>query len=231
MKLIFKDVKLFTLLYFLVFIIDTFIKNSQFRFPFRYISKTFLILILLLFYIVNQKEKSVFNYRLVLLALFSFIIGDLVLVGENTTKSFAIGGVFFGIAKAFYIVRFRNKKDFYIKNLLPFLLFCFIYMSLMMNFIYSKLGLYFIPTLIYLFVVLLLGQIAYLRKNEVNNLSYYLVLIGVLFSMASDSIAFLKSFYDPSFFYHKYTIMLFYSLSQYLIVLGILKENNTPVTS
>ena len=115
MKLIFKDVKLFTLLYFLVFIIDTFIKNSQFRFPFRYISKTLLILILLLFYIVNQKEKSVFNYRLVILALFSFIIGDLVLVGENTTKSFAIGGVFFGIAKAFYIVRFRNKKDFYIK--------------------------------------------------------------------------------------------------------------------
>ena len=100
-----------------------------------------------------------------------------------------------------------------------------------MNFIYSKLGLYFIPTLIYLFVVLLLGQIAYLRKNEVNNLSYYLVLIGVLFSMLSDSIAFLKSFYDSSFFYHKYTIMLFYSLSQYLIVLGILKENNTLVTS
>ena len=71
---------------------------------------------------------------------------------------------------------------------------------------------------------MLLMQFAYLRKGEVNGLSFWLVILGVFFSMIADSINVLKTFYDPLFAYNKITVMFFYCLSQYMIIMGVLKE-------
>ena len=96
-----------------------------------------------------------------------------------------------------------------------------------MSLVYSNLGDYFLPALLYLFIVMLVAQFAYLRKKEVNKESYWFVLIGIILSMFSDSITILKEFYSMDIAYNHITIMLFYGMSQYFIVIGILKENNT----
>ena len=90
--------------------------------------------------------------------------------------------------------------------------------------VYDNLGDFFIPVLIYLFASMILALFTYLRKDVVNNISFLIVLLGVISSVFSDSITVLQSFYDQDFGYHQYTIMFFYGLFQYLVVIGITKE-------
>lgn len=194
-------------------------------FPYRFISKTSLIFSLVLFFIVNEKKENLTKVSLVVLALLSFIIGDGFLINAQSSLMFIIGCVFFALGKILYAIRFSNKQDFNIFKLIPFLLFCFVYMCSLMMFIYNNLGNYFIFLLMYLFIVMILAQFAYLRKSEVNKISYWLVLIGVIFYMFSDSLTILMKFYDSNIGYNRITIMLFYALSQYFIVIGIVKEN------
>lgn len=166
---------------------------------------------------------------MVVAALGCFIIGDLFLIKMESKPLFILGVFFFAIAKVLYSVRFSNQSDFKIYQLLPFLLFCFAYMCSVMLLVYDNLGDYFLPTLVYLFIVMIVAQFAYLRRYEVNKTSYWLVLIGIMFSMFSDSITLLKEFYNHNIAYHQITIMLFYGLSQYFIVVGIIKEKKQVI--
>jgi len=225
MKPIFQNTLYFSILYVLIFMLDAFVKVIYPLSVFRYFTKTLLIIVLLYYFVINNNETSKNNIRLFIFAIISFIIGDILIVAGNINQMYLIlGVVFFAIGKTFYSIRFSNRKDFDIIKLLPFLLFCFTYMCGVMILVYDSIGSYFIPLLIYLFVVMITAQFAYLRKGEVNYKSYILVLIGVVFSMFSDSITILKEFYDPDIAYHQYSIMLFYALSQYFIVIGITKE-------
>lgn len=229
MDRLFKNVAYFSILYFIAFLIDAYVKVNIVAFPYRYITKTFLISILLLFYTINNKEEDKSESRLIVIALLCFIIGDLFLIGGDTKIRFGLGVLFFTIAKVLYVIRFSNKQDFEVLKLWPFLVFGFIYMSVIMLMVYDNLGVYFAPALLYLFVVLVLAQFAFLRKKEVNIKSFWLVLIGVLLSMFSDSITILKEFYDSEILYNSYSIMFFYSLSQYFIIIGLLYENEKGV--
>lgn len=196
-------------------------------FPYRYISKALLVFLLVIFFLFNQSEDESNKKPIVILALLSFIVGDVFFISADSSNiMLIIGAIFFAIGKILYAIRFSNKQDFNILKLIPFLLFCFIYMCWLMIVIYDNLGNYFIPTLSFLFIVMILTQFAYLRKNEVNRLSYWLVLIGVILSMFSDSLTILKQFHDYNIAYNNVTIMLFYGLSQYFIILGIIKEKN-----
>jgi len=222
---LFKNTTYFTILYFTIFLIDTIVKVNLEPFPLRYITKGCLVVTLILYFFFNEKEVSVKNRNLIFGALICFIIGDLFIIASANKLFLVFGVVLFAAAKVLYGIRFSNKKDFNIFKLIPFLLFCFTYMSVVMLLVYNKLGSYFIPVLLYLFIVMLTAQFAYLRKGEVNAISYWLVFVGVVLSMFSDSITILKEFYNPEFAYNQYTIMLFYGTSQYFIVLGLVKEN------
>lgn len=192
--------------------------------PYRYISKTLLIGWLVAFYLMNQKETSKKHFWFMIIALSSFIIGDWLLIEPKNTALFASGMMFFIVGKLFYAFRFSNQRDFKLGRLLPFLSICFLYILWLMNLIYDNLHQLFFPVLIYFFASIIVLQFAFLRKGDVNSHSYYLVFIGMIVSMASDSITALKVFYMPDFAYEKVTIMLFYGVSQYLIVLGITRE-------
>ncbi len=221
----FKNLTSFSILYLIAFVIDTYVKVNVVAFPYRYITKTFLILILLLFYIINNKDEKR-KRGIVIIALLCFIAGDLFLIGGTTKIRFGVGVLLFAIAKVLYAIRFSNKQDFDVLKLWPFLVFGFAYMCGIMLMVYDNLGDYFAPALLYLFIVMMLAQFAFLRKKEVNIKSFWLVLIGVLLSMFSDSITLLKQFHDPKVLYNHYTIMFFYGLSQYFIIIGLLYENN-----
>lgn len=211
-----------------IFLLDTFVKVTSPLIIFRYITKAALIGMLLFHFLIKNNNINKKDILVTIYAICSFIIGDAFIIAGNTSRSFLIiGVVFFAIGKILYSIRFSNKKDFNILKLIPFLLFCFSYMSVVMIIVYNSLGSYFIPVLFYLFIVMLTAQFAYLRKYEVNKISYFLVLTGIVFSMFSDSITLLKIFYDEAIAYNEYTIMLFYSLSQYFIVIGLIKENSS----
>jgi len=229
MTRLFKNLAYFSVLYFLAFVVDTYVKVHVVPFPYRYISKTFLILILLIFYILNDKEEDRHKHLVVVFSLLFFIAGDIFLIGGITKLRFGIGVLMFAIAKVFYAIRFSNKQDFEVVKLWPFLLFGFTYMCGIMLMVYNNLGVYFAPALLYLFIVMMLAQFAFLRKKEVNPKSFWIVLIGVLLSMFSDSITLLKQFYDPTILYNNYSIMFFYGLSQYFIILGLIQEKNELV--
>ena len=228
MKFIFKNTFRFSVLYIVLYLLDTFFKNNDTLYGFRYISKIILSLSLLLFYFFNTNQKDTNKKKLVITALSFFIIGDFFFISGNYGNMFhfVIASFLFVSAKICYSIRFLNNEDFNINKLIPFLFFCFIYMSIVMSIVYHNLGKYFIPLLLYLFVAMLLTQFAYLRKGEVNVLSFWYVITGVIAFMIADSINILKMFYNPLIAYNKITVMFFYCLAQYLIVLGILKENN-----
>lgn len=225
MKPLFNNTLYFSALYALLFIIDSFVKVVFPASVFRYVTKATLIIALLYYFLLNNKENNESNVKLIVFAICGFLIGDALITASVNSRHFLVLGViFFGIGKILYSIRFSNTKDFNILKLMPFLLFCFSYMTIVMLLVYDTLGNYFIPVLLYLFIVMLTAQFAYLRRYEVNKKSYILVLIGVIFSMFSDSITILKEFYDQSIAYNQYTIMLFYALSQYFIIVGVAKE-------
>jgi len=229
---ILKNKLFFSILYFCLLLIDIVVKLNFETIPFRLITKPLVIISLVLFYIFNNTETSKKKHYFMMLALFFFLIGDMFLIFEEYALFFSLGLFSFVLGKLFYAFRFSNQRDFKLVRLIPVLSFCFIYMFILLNIVYDNLGKYFFPVLIYLFTTMIVVQFVYLRKGEVNYKSYLLVGIGVLFSVLADSVAVLKTFYISGLFFEKVTIMLFYGISQFLIVYGIIKEEvNTQIIS
>lgn len=222
---LFKNTFYFTCFYLFICCIDTALKLTYPISFFRFVTKASLIVVLMAYYVINNKDTKKRNRTLVLTSLSLFLVGDAFIKAEVYANEYLVLGVIsFCVAKVLLGVRFSNTKDFNILKLIPFLMFCFVYMYIIVAMVYESLGYYFIPVLFYLFVVMLTAQFAYLRRYEVNKTSYLLVLIGVIFSMFSDSITLLKVFYDSEIAYNEYSIMFFYTLSQYFIVVGLVKE-------
>ncbi len=196
-------------------------------FPYRFVSKPLIMISLIVFYVINQKEDSRRQFNLMCIALSSFLIGDVLLIAYEINILYIIGVLLFIVGKLFYIFRFSNQRDFNLLRLIPFFGVCFIYMIVIMLLVMENLGNFLIPILIYLFACLMLILFAFLRKDEVDRSSYLFVLIGVVLAIICDSIIVLQSFYNPEIPYHKVLIMLIYGTSQYLIVRGIVDEGKS----
>ena len=230
MKLFRNDI-LFSSVFFLLLVLDIVVKNNSDDILYRVITKTSLIILLLVFYLLNNKEASKKSLYVVITALLFFICGDVFFIFYTDPMCFGLGILFFILGKIAYALRFTNNHDFEYKQLVPSLLFLFIYMTIIMAFVQKNLGPYFTPVLIYLFVALMVSLFSYLRYNAVNRKSFWIVFIGVFFSVLSDTISVLQAFYDEDFGYHEITIMLFYGISQYLIIKGVVLERNPELES
>jgi uncharacterized membrane protein YhhN len=222
-KTIFKNPTIFSVIFFLLLFIDIYIKENLSAIPYRYISKPLVILFLLAYYLLNKDPKNKTKFILTIVGLLCFLVGDVLLINGNEFAYLATGISFFILGKAFYCYIFSHSKDFNISRLIPFFIVSFIYTTVLFILIYDNLGSMFVPVLIFLFVAIMMLQLAYLRKNAVSKISYQLVLIGALISMVSDTVTALKEFYTAIPF-QEITIMLFYGISQYFIILGITKE-------
>lgn len=221
---ILKNKLYFSILYFSILIIDIIVKLGLDTIPFRFITKPLVLISLVFFYWINANEKSKRKFVFMILALFFFLLGDIFLIFKDVSLLFLLGMLGFILGKLFYTFRFSNPHDFKLVRLLPIVVFCFVYIFIVLNIIYDNLGEYFFPVLIYLFVAMLTLQFAYLRKSGVDKKSYLIVGVGILFSVFADSIAVLAQFYRHNFLYDYVTVMLFYGISQYLIVMGIIEE-------
>ncbi len=225
---ILTDFTYFSIAFFTFLAIDIFVKLQLDSMPYRYISKSIVLLLLILYYLKNHKETSRKHFRFMIIALICFLVGDWLLIEPKNTTLFASGMMLFILGKLFYVFRFSHQRDFRLARLFPFLVVCFLYIAGLMNLIYDNLHQLFFPVIIYFFTSVIVLQFAFLRKVDVNKLSYLLVFIGIVLSILSDSITALKIFYIPNFAYEKITIVLFYGIGQYLIVLGVMKEVKQP---
>jgi len=225
MKKLFKSTVYFTVLYTIIVVLDIYVKTSLQAIPYRFITKPLVVISLISFYWINRKHKDKkLDFFIVVFALVFFLIGDLFLIESKNNLYFGIGMFFFIIAKFFLVKRFTHQRDFKMGRLLIFLFGCFLYIMGVSYFIYYNLRELFIPVLIYFFASITVLQFAFLRKNDVNTLSYRLVFSGTLLALISDTITGFKMFYMPDFPMEKFLIMFFYSLSQYLIFVGLVKE-------
>lgn len=222
--LLFKNRYFFTFLFLCVLLIDIVTKLYLPPFPYRVVSKPLVVLLLLVYFIVNAKRIPVVKYKVMIVALIMFALGDLFLIYTNYTFSFIIGMLFFVAGKIMYCIRFSTNKDFSINRIIPFFIGCFSYIVLLISLVYDNLKILFLPVLVYIFITLLAFLMAFIRKRAVNTESYYMVFFGVFLFILADSLVLIDSFYNPNILFSDAGIMLFYGAAQYLIIMGITHE-------
>lgn len=204
------------------------VKLNLSHISYRLVLKPLLTFILIIYYTLNVKKRSMVKYKTMLTALSMFLIGDFIFVFQGVFF-FGLGMLFFLLGKIFYTFSFSNNENFSIKKIIPFLSLCFVYMVFILSLVYEHLGGFLIPILVYVFVALITFLFAYLRSGSVNRFSYVLVLIGVVFSVFSDTIGLIQVFYEKDIPFKEFLLVLIYGISQYFIVLGITHEDRLRV--
>ncbi len=157
-------------------------------------------------------------------ALLFSLLGDILLLFTEISSLFFIAGLTsFLLAHIMYILVFLRKVDRTIKKTIFFPLMTFVYGVVLYYVLYQRLSNMKGPVLVYMVAILVMSNLAYLRSKNVSKTSYFLVFIGALLFMISDSVLALNMFYKP-IAYSNVWIMTTYALAQVLIIFGILRQ-------
>lgn len=186
----------------------------------EYLSKPLLMLILMsMLWMHPQRNKM--GVGVLMAALFFSWGGDVFLMFESEHELFFIFGLLsFLIAHICYIILFTKdaKLPWLKRNIwaaIPFLLYGVGLMSLLWPYL-NELK---IPVLVYASSIMGMGLTALNRKGNVSNSSFWMVFIGALLFVLSDSMIAINKFYEP-IAYAQIWIMITYALSQWMIVKG-----------
>ncbi|WP_179344888.1 lysoplasmalogenase [Winogradskyella ursingii] len=217
--------KQFSIIFFIIVLFELITGSTETLTYAHYIAKPAIVASLIALFVKTSGELPKPIERLTVLALVFSLLGDILLMlVDNSQHFFTFGLIAFLIAHVMYVMVFLKHRN---PNSKPFgfILILLVYASSLFYFLKDGLGEMLIPVVIYMLVILGMSTSAYIRKGKVNVLSYGLVFIGAIFFMISDSILALNKFYQPLPF-SDVSIMVTYSIAQFLIVLGILKINN-----
>lgn len=192
----------------------------------HYIAKPAIVTSLIMLFYNNANNLPSKIKRLTLFALAFSVIGDILLMFVDFSEHyFMFGLVAFLLAHVMYIFCFLNNKA-KTKGTYWFIFLLVAYAVGLFILLKDGLGDLLLPVVFYILVILTMAVSAYIRKKNISEISYLLVLIGALCFMISDSILAINKFYK-AIPYSGIYIMTTYALAQYLIVLGILKINVT----
>ncbi|NNE97820.1 MAG: lysoplasmalogenase [Pyrinomonadaceae bacterium] len=192
----------------------------------QFFSKPSLMLILLVYFAANTKGISARKY-LIILALVSSWLGDIVLLIEKSFGAlFALGLTAFLIAHASYVSFFLNigKQNLGRRQIkaLPMLLVA-VYSGLFYLMLFPSLSTLKIPVLIYVFVIsMMLVACIHAFDFEKHDFGWF-CLAGTLLFAASDSILAFNRFVSPIPFGGLFVITL-YGIGQLLITEGALRN-------
>lgn len=215
--------KQFSILFYIIVLFELLTSSTESLQNAHYIAKPAIVTSLIFLFIKAAKTLSKSIKTLTIAALMFSVLGDILLMFvDKSPHFFTVGLVAFLLAHIMYILVFlkhRNPKQSI--GLITLLLI--IYASGLFYPLKDGLGEMLIPVVVYMLVILTMAVTAFLRKSQVSQLSYNLVLIGAICFMLSDSILALNKFYQP-IPWSNISIMITYALAQYLIVLGILKS-------
>lgn len=220
-----KAEKSFTIIFLAIVLLELFSSNIKSLLPIHVIAKPLILLSLIFFFINQGKHLSSKTKVITLLALLFSLAGDVLLMFTDISASFFLSGlVAFLLAHIMYIMVFLDKKNSK-KIALIFITVLLIYAIGIFYLLKDGLGDMLIPVIVYMLVILTMILTSTMRKGNVSNKSYNLVFIGAIFFVISDSFLAINKFYQPVPL-SKIIIMSTYSLAQYLIVLGLLKQKN-----
>jgi len=213
-------------IYWIVGLIHLFTVYRHGEFPEMELYSKAALMPILLFTCFSLKNRAVRNVGIpVILALFFSWIGDLVLTNE---EFFLYGlGAFF-LAHAFYIFSFTKSNfdnhEVALIHKAPIFMLLFVFFGGMM-FFYLKpnLGEMILPVIAYIGIIIGMNIAALNRYKKVNDLSFWLIMIGAIFFLISDSIIAINKF-DHLIDNASVYIMFTYILAQFLIVQGTLKR-------
>lgn len=223
MKRFFNSTLKFSLVYFSLLLLDLLIIVWGSNELWRLGTMPVIALLLIVFYIYNDKSAQPWKFAFMVIALSWFLLANIAVLFRNEPIMLILISVFFILGNVFYILRFSNNRDFDFIRLLPILALYLIYMFVILQLTQDRLGDLLIPIFIFLFVTLLTIQFALLRKSAVTKNSYYMVIIGLLFLLMSHTSAVLSVFYK-TFDNQDVLTMLLYSIAQFLIVIGVVNE-------
>ncbi|UBM58472.1 lysoplasmalogenase [Marinilongibacter aquaticus] len=185
------------------------------------VSKVLLMPILIFWTYRSIPAKSV--KRLLLIALFFAWLGDIFLIFEGQLY-FMLGLGGFLLGHACYIALFVPQRGKGYSRLWPVLFFFILfYRVLLMHSIPADLK---VPVLVYILVICSMWSFASLREN-ISKKSFEKVLVGAGLFVLSDSFIAVGKFLDlPTDNLMSLWVMASYGLAQYLIVEGLVAQEN-----
>jgi len=211
--------RVLTILYFLTGLLYILIEDHS-SFTTETVIKALIIPILILVFIINLKPLKNLLTGLMLSGLLLSWAGDVAL-----QFAFIPGLASFLFAQLMYLTAFiltpgENiifSRRFYV--FIPVVL----YGIFIVWFLYNDLAEMRIPVIIYTIVLLTMLGAAINRLKKVNKLSYYLVLIGAVLFVISDSVIAVNRF-SYQFGLSSAVIMSTYVVAQFLITIGFIKQ-------
>ena len=213
----------FVIIFTIIVLAELFLMNIESLFSLHYFTKPLIVGALIAYFIPHSKHLDKSTKNLTLLALVFSVIGDMLLMFTDVSPNyFTIGLVAFLLAHVMYILVFLKKRN---SNQKPYttIVLLAIYGCILFYALKGGLGDMLVPVLVYMLVILTMAVTAFCRKGNVIKQSFYLVFIGALFFIFSDSLIALDKFYMP-IPYARTGIILSYAFAQLLIVSGIIKQ-------
>ena len=183
-------------------------------------SKPLIVLSLIGYYCFATKRIDI----TVILALFFSWVGDILLMGK-TPKSFSLGGGSFLLSHLFFILSYIQYTNFsnvpkYLFVILPI----FFISAVLIIFKYLKPYLTqkeFKPMMFYLFINGMMNCFAwFMAFSRIGGIAW-ITAIGAFSFFVADTILFFVRFDKNSPIKTHFSVMFFYSLAQFLIVLGL----------
>lgn len=213
----------FVIVFAIVVLAELFLMNIDSVYSFHYFTKPLIVGSLIAYFIPHSKHLGKSTKNLTLLALVFSVIGDMFLMFTDVSPNYFTSGlVAFLLAHVMYILVFLKKRNITVK---PYsvILFFVIYGGILFYVLKDGLGDMLIPVILYMLVILTMAVTAFWRKGNVGKKSFYLVFIGALFFIFSDSLIALDKFLMPIPL-ARTGIILSYAFAQLLIVSGIIKQ-------
>lgn len=179
------------------------------------------------YFSIAGKGLSRFVYTATLLAMTLSLFGDIFLLFDSeSTNYFVFGLASFLLAHLTYGTIFLKKRT----SKPPVSLFLIavvlvMYGTLLFYYLKDSLGALTYPVINYVLAILFMAITALWRFKKVTKASFLLIFIGALFFVGSDSILSITMFkFDIP--WSKIWVMGTYASAQYLIISGILREND-----
>ena len=213
----------FVIVFAIVVLAELFLMNIDSVYSFHYFTKPLIVGSLIAYFIPHSKHLGKSTKNLTLLALVFSVIGDMLLMFTDVSPNYFTSGlVAFLLAHVMYILVFLKKRNITVKPYSVILFFA-IYGGILFYVLKDGLGDMLIPVILYMLVILTMAVTAFWRKGNVGKKSFYLVFIGALFFIFSDSLIALDKFLMPIPL-ARTGIILSYAFAQLLIVSGIIKQ-------
>jgi len=187
----------------------------------RFFSKTLLMPLLLLYYLLSTDKPIIF---LILALIFSFL-GDLFLLFEDKKTFFILGLLSFLIAHLFFFLTFLASSN-YFKGL-PFYIYLFlipyfIYGAYLFKYLKPEIDKFQFIILIYIFIIIIMSFSTIPRYYFVSFREFIFPFLGSILFIISDSLLSIKKF-KKKIKENSISIMLTYTLAQLFIISGFIK--------